>query len=128
MAKALSGPVPVVVVGLGAIGREIARAALQSEEVTLVGAVDTHPGLVGNALSSLGVPSDLRVQPGLGRRPARGRAPVVLHATGSSLPAVADQLLHAMHEGHPVVSTCEELSFPWVRHPELANRLERAAQ
>ena len=128
MAKALSGPVPVVVVGLGAIGREIARAALQSEEVTLVGAVDTHPGLVGNALSSLGVPSDLRVQPGLGRRPARGRAPVVLHATGSSLPAVADQLLHAMHGGHPVVSTCEELSFPWVRHPELANRLERAAQ
>ena len=128
MAKALSGPVPVVVVGLGAIGREIARAALQSEEVTLVGAVDTHPGLVGSALSSLGVPSDLRVQPGLGRRPARGRAPVVLHATGSSLPAVADQLLHAMHGGHPVVSTCEELSFPWVRHPELANRLERAAQ
>ncbi len=36
MARANSGPVPVVVMGLGAIGREIARAALQSEEVTLV--------------------------------------------------------------------------------------------
>ena len=128
MAKALSGPVPVVVVGLGAIGREIARAALQCEEVTLVGAVDTHPALVGTSLEALGVPSDLRVQPGLGRRPARGRPPVLLHATGSSLPAVAEQLLAAMHEGHAVVSTCEELSFPWVRHPELATRLERAAQ
>jgi len=120
--------VPVVVVGLGAIGREIARAALQSEEVTLVGAVDTHRALVGSRLEALGVPSDIRVQPGLAPRTGRGRPPVVLHATGSSLPAVADQLLHALHEGHPVVSTCEELSFPWVRHPELAAKLERAAQ
>jgi hypothetical protein len=128
MAKALSGPVPVVVVGLGAIGREIARAALQSEEVTLVGVVDTHPALVGTPLDALGVPSDLRVQSTLGRRTPRARPPVVLHATGSSLPAVAEQLLAALHEGHPVVSTCEELSFPWVRHPELATRLERAAQ
>jgi len=31
-------------------------------------------------------------------------------------------------EGHPVVSTCEELAFPWMRHPDLAERLERAAQ
>jgi hypothetical protein len=40
-----SGPVPVVVMGLGAIGREIARASLQSEEVTLVGAVTRIPAL-----------------------------------------------------------------------------------
>jgi 2,4-diaminopentanoate dehydrogenase len=128
MARANAGPVPVVVMGLGAIGREIARAALQSEEVTLVGAVDTHPALVGKRLDTLGVPSPLEVGPGLRRGPARGQRPVVLHATGSSLPAVAEQLLAAVREGHPVVSTCEELAFPWVRHPELAERLERAAQ
>jgi len=128
MARANSGPVPVVVMGLGAIGREIARAALQSEEVTLVGAVDTHPALVGKRLDALGVPSPLEVQPVLRRGPARGQRPVVLHATGSSLPAVAEQLLAAVKEGHAVVSTCEELAFPWVRHPELSDRLERAAQ
>ncbi len=128
MARANAGPVPVVVMGLGAIGREIARAALQSEEVTLVGAVDTHPALVGKRLDVLGVPSPIEVEPGLGRGAARGRRPVVLHATGSSLPAVAEQLLAAVKEGHPVVSTCEELAFPWVRHPQLAERLERAAQ
>ncbi|HTS81614.1 MAG TPA: dihydrodipicolinate reductase [Myxococcaceae bacterium] len=128
MARANSGPVPVVVMGLGAIGREIARAALQSEEVTLVGAVDTHPALVGKRLDALGVPSPLEVQPVLRRGPARGHRPVVLHATGSSLPAVAEQLLAAVKEGHAVVSTCEELAFPWVRHPELTDRLERAAQ
>lgn len=128
MARANSGPVPVVVMGLGAIGREIARASLQSEEVALVGAVDTHPALVGRRLDALGVPSAMVVQPGLPRAPARGRRPVVLHATGSSLAAVMEQLLAAVKEGHAVVSTCEELAFPWVRHPQLAERLERAAQ
>jgi 2,4-diaminopentanoate dehydrogenase len=129
MARAAnSGPVPVVVMGLGAIGREIARASLQSEEVTLVGAVDTHTSIVGKRLDALGVPSSLEVEPELRRGAARGRRPVVLHATGSTLPAVADQLLAAVKEGHSVVSTCEELAFPWVRHPELSEKLERAAQ
>jgi len=128
MARANSGPVPVVVMGLGAIGREIARAVLRSEEVTLVAAVDTHPALVGKRLDELGVPSAIKVGPELRRGPARGQRPVVLHATGSSLAAVADQLLAAVKEGHSVVSTCEELAFPWVRHPEVAERLERAAQ
>jgi 4-hydroxy-tetrahydrodipicolinate reductase len=72
MARANSGPVPVVVVGLGAIGREIARASLQSEEVTLVAAVDTHPALVGKRLDELGVASPIKVEPGLRRSPARG--------------------------------------------------------
>jgi len=52
---------------------------------------------------------------------------VLLHATGSRLEAVADELLDAVRQGHPVVSTCEELSFPFLRHPELAEKLERAA-
>lgn len=128
MARANSGPVPVVVMGLGAIGREIARAVLRSEEVTLVAAVDTHPVLVGKRLDELGVPSPLKVEAELRRGPARGQRPVVLHATGSSLATVADQLLALVKEGHSVVSTCEELAFPWLRHPELAERLERAAQ
>jgi 4-hydroxy-tetrahydrodipicolinate reductase len=114
--------------GLGAIGREIARASLQSEEVTLVGAVDTHSSIVGKRLDALGVPSSLEVEPELRRGAARGRRPVVLHATGSTLPAVVDQLLAAVKEGHAVVSTCEELAFPWVRHPQLSEKLERAAQ
>src|SRR4029450_4688363 len=83
---------------------------------------------VGKRSQALAIPSPLQVEPALRRGPTRGRRPVVLHATRSSLPAVAEQLLAAVKEGHPVVSTCEELSFPWVRHPELSERLERAAQ
>src|SRR5271165_4976596 len=126
MGRVPSGRVPVVVMGLGHVGREIARAALTSEEVDLVGAVDTAPGLAGTSLGEvLGLESAVRVTETL--REARHPGAVVLHATGSRLEAVLAQLLEALRQGHPVVSTCEELSFPFLRHPELAERLERAA-
>src|SRR5207237_1722591 len=30
--------------------------------------------------------------------------------------------------GLSVVSTCEELSYPWLRHPEIAERLDKIAE
>jgi hypothetical protein len=131
MAKAQSGaPVPVVVMGLGFIGQEVARAALQSEEVELIGAVDSSPQLAGKKLSDVlkapggtfAIHKDL--QGAIGSR----KGAVLLHATGSRLPQVMDQLLHAFDLGLSVVSSCEELSFPWLKHAPLAEKLERAAQ
>lgn len=130
MPAASSGPVPVVVVGLGAIGQEIARAAWASPEVELVGAVDTQPRLVGKALSEVvgvaGVGG--KVSPSLEAALGRRKSAVVLHATGSRLEQVMGELLEAVRLKLPVVSTCEELAFPWLRYPELAEKLDRAAQ
>src|SRR4051794_24509794 len=54
MAKPQKGaPVPIVVMGLGFIGQEVARAALSSEEVELIGAVDVSPHLAGKKLSDV---------------------------------------------------------------------------
>src|SRR3712207_2245438 len=105
MAKAPAGPVPVVVMGLGAIGQEIARAAQSSPEVELVGAVDTQPRLVGSPLSEvLGVPG-LRgkVAGSLEQAVGRRRGVVLLHATGSRLVQVVEQILDAVRLGLPVV-------------------------
>ncbi len=130
MARAPAGPVPVVVMGLGFIGQEIARAALASPEVELIGAVDTSPQLSGRPLADvLGQPTPkVKVTDSLERALGRRRGAVLLHATGSRLPQVMDQLLEAIKLGVPVVSTCEELAFPFLKHPELATKLERAAQ
>ena len=127
MGRVPSGRVPVVVMGLGHIGREICRAALASEEVELVGAVDSAPALVGASLGEVvGMASTLKVAATL--KEAAPKGAVVLHATSSRLQEVLPQLLEAVQKGHPVVSTCEELSFPYLRHPELAEKLDRAAQ
>ncbi len=130
MARAPAGPVPVVVMGLGFIGQEIARAALASTEVELIGAVDTSPQLVGRPLAEvLGQPMPkVKVADSLERALGRRKGAVLLHATGSRLPQVMDQLLGALKLGVPVVSTCEELAFPFLKHPELAEKLDKAAQ
>lgn len=129
MAKAAVGPVPVIVMGLGFIGQEIARAAASSPELQLVGAVELAPPFLGQELgrllgrSSLGVPVVSSLEEAVGKR----RGAVLLHATGSRLPDVANQLLEACRLGVSVVSTCEELAFPYLRHPGLADKLDRAA-
>jgi 4-hydroxy-tetrahydrodipicolinate reductase len=115
--------------GLGAIGQHIAKAAHQSDEVELVGAVDLSPKLVGKKLSEIAdVPASFKVVPSLEAAIGRRKGAVLLHATGSRLPQVAEQLLEAMKLGVSVVSTCEELAFPHLKHPELAEKLDRAAQ
>jgi 4-hydroxy-tetrahydrodipicolinate reductase len=131
MAKASAGaPVPVVVMGLGFIGQEVARAALQSEEVELIGAVDSSPQLAGKKLSDvLKVPAGtFAIQRDLGKAVGDRKGAVLLHATGSRLPQVMEQLLDAMERGLSIVSSCEELSFPWLKHAPLAEKLEKAAK
>jgi len=114
--------------GLGFIGQEVARAALRSEEVELVAAVDKSPKLLGRPLTELlGVPAGkLVVLPNLAAAQKKGA--VLLHATGSKLALVSKELFEALELKLCVVSSCEELSFPWFRHPELADKLDAAAK
>ncbi len=124
------GPIPVVVMGLGFIGQEICRAALRSEEVELIGAVDKSPSLVGRTLTDvLGLPAGtFKIQAHVSTAVGRRKGVVLLHATGSRLPQVKDQILEALSFGLHVVSTCEELAFPYFAHPAIAEQIDRAAQ
>ena len=55
-------------------------------------------------------------------------APIVLHTTRSSLEVVRPQLEACLRAGKNVLSTCEELTYPWARHPDLANALDQLAR
>lgn len=119
----------VVCYGLGPIGLGIARLALSRAGVTVVGAVDVDPAKVGRDLGELtgGAPCGVSVTADADAALA-ARPDVVLHATSSSLARVADQLRQAVAAGANVVSTCEELSFPWTEQPQLAADLDAAAR
>lgn len=130
LAKGERVAIPVVLVGLGAIGRAIARAALTKPELEVVAAVDLSPERVGLKLSQvLDAPApDLIV--GNDSSAAFRKAPggVVLHATSSRLDLVEGELAQALSAGLCVVSTCEELAYPWLRCPEIAERLAKIAE
>ncbi|HEY8425177.1 MAG TPA: hypothetical protein VIK73_04085 [Limnochordales bacterium] len=119
----------VVQIGLGPIGQGIVRRVLDMPGVRLVGAVDPAPDKAGQDVGTLvgRPPVGIEVQPRFDPGALAG-ACVALHSTGSHLESVMDQLLALVEAGLSVISTCEELAWPWYHHPEPAQRLDRAAR
>src|SRR5438552_17154612 len=123
-------PIKVAIMGLGAIGRGIARCALQKGELEIAAAVDLDPSRVGKKLSDvIDAPApDVIIGSDAAAEMKKAMGGVLLHATGSRLDQVEGELAQALTAGLSVVSTCEELSYPWLRHPEIAERLDKLAQ
>jgi hypothetical protein len=121
----------VIQYGLGPIGRAVARHVLEREGVTLVGGVDVDPALVGRDVGTvigLAGPLGFAVEPRLADVLARAGADVALHTTSSYLAAVQPQILEIIAAGLDIVSTTEELSFPWLAHAEEAAEIDAAAK
>ncbi|MDZ7702300.1 MAG: hypothetical protein U5J98_09705 [Halobacteriales archaeon] len=120
--------VTAVQYGVGPIGSRIVEAALD-RGYELVGAVDVDPAKVGEDLGAVaGLDEELGVTVTDDAGAALAAGPdVVLHSTASSIAAVEEQLVAAMAAGADVVSTTEELSYPWRAHPDAAGRLDDAA-
>jgi 4-hydroxy-tetrahydrodipicolinate reductase len=121
----------VLQIGLGPIGRAIARRVMATPGLELAGATDPAPQLagrsVGEVLQTAALPG-LVVHDDVDGALARARPDVALQATGSHLADVAPQLAGLASAGIPVVSTCEELAYPYYRHPDLCRELDAAAR
>jgi len=117
--------------GIGAIGAEVVRLCLNRPEVEIVGAIDTHPSKVGLDLGEAAAASrTLGISVAYDAEPLLKDvyADVVIHTTGSSLTSVYPQLQSIVSSEKSVVSSCEELAFPWVRYPEISRKLDRRAR
>jgi len=120
----------VVSFGLGPIGASIAKLAVtRKDQLEIVGAVDANPAFEGKDLSEFtgdSAPSGVKVT-----RSAKDlyrEADVFLQATSSFLSVAESQLMEFSDNGVDVVSTCEELAYPWLAHSESAARLDQAAK
>jgi 2,4-diaminopentanoate dehydrogenase len=108
----------IVCVGLGGIGSLIAERCARDPRVKLVAAVD--PAYAGARVGSVIVAESLSVLDEVA-------ADVALVAVGSHLRGMAELFDELMVRGLDVVSTCEELSYPWLAEPDLASRLDETA-
>jgi 4-hydroxy-tetrahydrodipicolinate reductase len=59
---------------------------------------------------------------------AQTGADVALHTTSSYLDIFKGQIIEILEAGLDVVSTAEELSFPWLDHPDEAAEIDTAAK
>lgn len=118
----------VICFGIGPIGQSIARLAVKRDSVEIVGAVDSAPGLVGKDLGELIGVGRMGIKVQKSGRDLYSKADVVLQATTSFLSGAKSQLLEFCRNGVDVVSTCEELSYPWYSHKSIAKELDSAAK
>ena len=115
-------------IGLGPIGCGIVRAARERGGLRLVGAVDVSPDKVGRdvaEVAELPEPTGVIVCGSAWDCP---EADMALHSTGSRLPQIAGQLREVIELGLDCISTAEELTWPWLNHPALAEELDAVAQ
>ena len=128
----MASPLPVIIQGLGPIGRTIAKAALAQPALELVGAVDIADDLVDRPLADIveGAPDGLVIRRTVAqaRLDAQAEVGILLHATSSYLSDAAPQFEEALRQGLHVVSTCEELAFAQFRHPDIAAGLDVLAR
>ena len=121
--------IKVVQFGVGPVGAGIVRLAAGKPGIRIVGAVDL-----------LNVGKDLGDVAGLGRRVGvlvnsdakavlkKTKPDAVMLATGSVLKNIFPQLEIVMEAGVNIVSTCEEMSYPFLKQPALAAKIDRLAK
>jgi len=121
----------VIIMGCGIMGRKVAQALMHKQSFAIVGALDIDPDLIGMDLGNLFSPPvaiGIRIEGSPDALLARVDADALVQTTSSHLAAVYPQIEPFVRAGLNVVSTCEELSYPWKRHPELAAKLDHMAK
>ncbi|MFB0543185.1 MAG: hypothetical protein ACETVR_00230 [Candidatus Bathyarchaeia archaeon] len=126
------GNVKVVLYGIGAIGRRMAEHLLGKGGIEIVGAVDIDPNKVGKDLGELidRAPLGVIVTDDADGVLSREEPDVVVHTTTSYLRDTYPQFVKILEHGVNVVSTCEELSYPFVTEEQkkLAEKLDGLAR
>lgn len=121
----------VVVYGCGVMGLKTTQALLDKTSFKVVGAVDINPELIGKDLGEiLDSPRKLGI---IIERDAdylfsRIKAQAVVLTTTSHLNSVFPQITQCLKAGLNVITTCEELSYPWKKNPELTQELDKLAK
>jgi len=126
-----TGKTRVIQYGLGPIGCQMARHVLERSGLELVGAVDIDPAKAGRDVGDvigLGAPTGVVVRRKLEQVLSERGADVVLHATNSYFDLFKSQIVEILEAGLDIVSTSEELSFPWLAHSGPALEIDKAAK
>jgi len=125
----MSRKIRVVQYGIGAIGCAVTRVLTRKGEMEIVGAIDLRN--VGRDLGDIaktGKELGVVISDDADAVLRDNRPDVVIHTTSSSLKKVYPELQKAIKAGVNVVSSTEELSYPYMKQPELAVLIDKMAK
>lgn len=115
-------------IGLSTIGLEVVKAGILSGFIRPIAGVD--PAHAGKKLSEIPeAPAvEVEVYHDIAQAVGALKPDVAIISTFSKVEAIAQDLRHLCELGINVVSTCETLTYPWLKSPELANELDQMAR
>jgi 4-hydroxy-tetrahydrodipicolinate reductase len=124
-------PTRVMIVGLGPIGAGVARQLAARKNFKIVSAVDIDPAKVGRDLGAvIGLEKKAGIEVGADPVAAirKTKPQVAVLCTSSALKKVWPQVEAVLRLKVPIVSTTEELAYPWFSNRALARRIDAAAK
>jgi 4-hydroxy-tetrahydrodipicolinate reductase len=125
------GKVKVALYGVGAVGSLIAKFLLEKQGIDIVGAVDIAKDKIDRDLGEvLGLQKKLGIKVSADSDTlfSKVRADVAIHATSSFLRDTYPQIASIIKHDVKVISTCEELIYPYYSEPKLAKKLDALAK
>lgn len=123
--------ISVIIYGCGVMGSRIAHALHKKNSFLIKGALDIAPELIGKDLGELFPEKEktgIIIQKDAEKVLSETKAQAVIIATTSYLKNVNDQIKRCLLKGLNVVSTCEELSFPWKGETGEAEKIDKLAK
>ncbi|MBI9105412.1 MAG: hypothetical protein JEZ04_01630 [Spirochaetales bacterium] len=130
--------IPLILIGFGSMGREIAEAALSKPWLEIIGLVDPDPKFSKLSLRELLSRPDapaINITPSLKEWLSSSRqrlalsecAAMAVAATSSRLADIEPVLETLFSHDISVVSTCEEMSYPLPSNEDIWNRIDNLA-
>jgi 4-hydroxy-tetrahydrodipicolinate reductase len=104
---------------------------MERDRFEIVGAIDSDPHKVGvdaGKLAELNGLLGLKVTNDSKKILEQVDADVVVLTTTSSIRDIYPQIIEIVSSGKNVVSTCEELVYPWIANREIAREIDAAAK
>jgi hypothetical protein len=130
--RGLTRTIKAVSYGVGEIGSAVARTICEKKSwIDIVGAIDTDSNKVGKDLGEvidLGKKLNVSISSDLDKVLNDTRPDVVIHTTSSYFSKVYPELESIVQNNVNIVSSCEELAFPYHKEPKLAEKLDLLAK
>jgi len=123
--------VRVVQFGCGPIGCSVIKYARNRPDIEVVGAIDIDSTLVGRDLGDVASIDDkigVAISAEADGTLSQAKPDVVFLTTGSSLREIHTPATECIEAGANVISTCEELAYPYREEPQISADIDKRAR
>lgn len=127
----MENKIRVIFFGFGPMGKLIAKGIVEKKGVEIVGAVDIAKDIIGKDIGEvleLGKTLGVTITDDFEGLLSKVEADIAVIATVSHVEKVYPQIASCTKAGINVISTCEELSYPYYKHPELSSEIDTLAK